>query len=474
MSSPFESPAKRRLIMASNEQTQSKFQAIATIHNDSFIPTNQEQEEEDQTFGDINSNFIHFNGSQSQVIPPGYRFCPYDGELIFFYLKKKIDNEALPHDGIIDVNLYEHNPNYLTGSSLSVCAYSYLLVVLRHMIDALSCGFLVNDLFSSSTTPTCFAYFSSSPPPLPPPPQIRLRLHLCLLPPQTHRHPKNNNYPPNPPKSHNNYPPAPTGIDSGRYPPLGDKHWYFFTTRERKYPNGIRPNRTASDGYWKATGADMPVHHKGQEVGYKRALVFYLGKPREGIKTNWIMHEFIVDKPSRTKDGENDMTLDCVLCKIYKKEPGKGKEGADPTTLLASSVEENDLMFESSEHDDVCVQSTKLLQTSRSTDGFLPDHASIAVPDQPILNDETRPAEVRYPAFQHLDNKYFQEDDFSADLDTSLWGLEDNCRLYQPDDAFDDLDTILGGLEEDQGFVNPDGLFAQPPNLAGQNFDILV
>lgn len=177
------------------------------------------------------------------------------------------------------------------------------------------------------------------------------------------------------------------------------------------------------------------------------------------------------------------MQLDWVLCKIYKKEPGKRKEReeldehkstADPTTLLASSVDENDLMFESSEHDDICVQSTKLLQTSRSTDGFLPDHASIAASDQPILNGETRPAEVRYPGFQHLDNKYFQEDDFLADLDTtSLWGLEDNCGLY-PDDAFDDLDTILGGLEEDHGFVNPDGLFAQPPNLAGQNFDILV
>ncbi|KAG5541999.1 hypothetical protein RHGRI_021734 [Rhododendron griersonianum] len=372
--SPFESPAKRRLIMASNGQTPPKFQAIATIHNDSFNPINQEQEEEeDQTFGDINSNFIHFNGSQTQVIPAGYRFCPYDGELIFFYLKKKIDNEALPLDGIIDVNLYEHNPDYLTD----------------------------------------------------------------------------------------------------RYPPLGDKHWYFFTPRTRKYRNGTRPDRTAGDGYWKATGADMPVHHKGQEVGYKRALVFYLGKPREGIKTNWIMHEFIVDKPSRTKEGENDMRLDWVLCKIYKRESGKRKEGADPTTLLASSVDENDQMFESSEHDDVCVQSTKLLQTLRSTDGFLPDHASIAVSDQPILNGETRPAEVRYPAFQHLDNKYFQEDDILADLDTSLWGMEDNCGLY-PDDDFDDLDTILGGLEEDHGFVNPDGLFAQPPNLAGQNFDISV
>ncbi|KAI8548564.1 hypothetical protein RHMOL_Rhmol07G0282200 [Rhododendron molle] len=39
-----------RIIMASNEQTPPKFQVITTIHNDSFIPANQEQEEEDQTF----------------------------------------------------------------------------------------------------------------------------------------------------------------------------------------------------------------------------------------------------------------------------------------------------------------------------------------------------------------------------------------------------------------------------------------
>jgi hypothetical protein len=30
--------------------------------------------------------------------------------------------------------------------------------------------------------------------------------------------------------------------------------WYFFTPRDRKYPNGARPNRAAASGYWRQQG----------------------------------------------------------------------------------------------------------------------------------------------------------------------------------------------------------------------------
>jgi hypothetical protein len=74
----------------------------------------------------------------------------------------------------------------------------------------------------------------------------------------------------------------------------GDNEWYFFSPRDRKYPNGIRPNRAAGSGYWKATGTDKPIHDgaTGQSVGVKKALVFYKGRPPKGTKTSWIMHEY--------------------------------------------------------------------------------------------------------------------------------------------------------------------------------------
>ncbi|XP_078157403.1 NAC transcription factor NAM-B2-like [Carex rostrata] len=114
---------------------------------------------------------------------------------------------------------------------------------------------------------------------------------------------------------------------------FGEQEWYFFSPRDRKYPNGARPNRAATSGYWKATGTDKPILATGgaHKVGVKKALVFYRGKPPKGTKTNWIMHEFrLVDSPSisalRSQNGEpsakknNSLRLDdWVLCRIYKK-----------------------------------------------------------------------------------------------------------------------------------------------------------
>ncbi|KAL3638842.1 NAC domain-containing protein [Castilleja foliolosa] len=85
----------------------------------------------------------------------------------------------------------------------------------------------------------------------------------------------------------------------------GEKEWYFFSPRDRKYPNGSRPNRAAGHGYWKATGADKPIGHP-KAVGIKKALVFYSGKAPRGEKTNWIMHEYRladVDRSARKKNN---------------------------------------------------------------------------------------------------------------------------------------------------------------------------
>jgi hypothetical protein len=99
----------------------------------------------------------------------------------------------------------------------------------------------------------------------------------------------------------------------------GEKEWYFFSPRDRKYPNGSRPNRAAGNGYWKATGADKPVG-KPKTLGIKKALVFYAGKAPGGVKTNWIMHEYRLANVDRSAGKKNNLRLDdWVLCRIYNK-----------------------------------------------------------------------------------------------------------------------------------------------------------
>lgn len=74
----------------------------------------------------------------------------------------------------------------------------------------------------------------------------------------------------------------------------GEKEWYFYCPRDRKYRNSARPNRVTGAGFWKATGTDRPIYSsQGTNcIGLKKSLVFYKGRAAKGIKTDWMMHEF--------------------------------------------------------------------------------------------------------------------------------------------------------------------------------------
>lgn len=101
---------------------------------------------------------------------------------------------------------------------------------------------------------------------------------------------------------------------------------YFFSRRERKYPNGNRPNRAAGCGYWKATGTDKPIFNSDRtlKLGVKKALVFYKGRPPKGTKTNWIMHEYRLlngneSAQSQAKKSLKQQLDDWVLCLVYTR-----------------------------------------------------------------------------------------------------------------------------------------------------------
>ncbi|KAL0891126.1 hypothetical protein Bca101_015109 [Brassica carinata] len=131
---------------------------------------------------------------------------------------------------------------------------------------------------------------------------------------------------------------------------FGEKEWYFFSPRDRKYPNGSRPNRVAGSGYWKATGTDKIITSDGHRVGIKKALVFYAGKAPKGQKTNWIMHEYRLVEHSRSH-GSSKLD-DWVLCRIYKKTSGSQRQQAVPPVQPEHSTNGSS-SSSSSHHEDV-------------------------------------------------------------------------------------------------------------------------
>ncbi|XP_028799577.1 transcription factor JUNGBRUNNEN 1-like isoform X2 [Neltuma alba] len=112
----------------------------------------------------------------------------------------------------------------------------------------------------------------------------------------------------------------------------GEKEWYFFCKRGRKYRNSIRPNRVTGSGFWKATGIDKPVYSLAGEgtdcIGLKKTLVYYRGSAGKGTKTDWMMHEFRL--PSHQDAAANTTTITSTttvaqeaeiwtLCRIFKR-----------------------------------------------------------------------------------------------------------------------------------------------------------
>jgi len=85
---------------------------------------------------------------------------------------------------------------------------------------------------------------------------------------------------------------------------MGEKEWYFFSLRDRKYPTGLRTNRATASGYWKTTGKDKEIFRTGVLVGMKKTLVFYRGRAPRGEKSNWVMHEYRLENKHHTRPSK--------------------------------------------------------------------------------------------------------------------------------------------------------------------------
>ncbi|KAK7409848.1 hypothetical protein VNO78_00206 [Psophocarpus tetragonolobus] len=105
---------------------------------------------------------------------------------------------------------------------------------------------------------------------------------------------------------------------------MGEREWYLFSLRDRKYPTGLRTNRATGAGYWKATGKDKEVYSasNGTLLGMKKTLVFYKGRAPRGEKTKWVMHEYRLDAHfsfPHSHPHTSNSKEEWVICRIFHK-----------------------------------------------------------------------------------------------------------------------------------------------------------
>ncbi|KAG6480940.1 hypothetical protein ZIOFF_057531 [Zingiber officinale] len=140
----------------------------------------------------------------------------------------------------------------------------------------------------------------------------------------------------------------------------GEKEWYFFCRRGRKYRNSVRPNRVTGCGFWKATGIDRPIHASGRCIGLKKSLVYYRGQAGKGTKTDWMMHEFRLPTSGMSDAGDTATASASskaaanlqeaevwTICRIfkrsssYKKQPNSYKTSTPTKSPPESSIVTN-------------------------------------------------------------------------------------------------------------------------------------
>ncbi|XAR68313.1 hypothetical protein NMG60_11003396 [Bertholletia excelsa] len=172
---------------------------------------------------------------------------------------------------------------------------------------------------------------------------------------------------------------------------MGEKEWYFYSLRDRKYPTGLRTNRATEAGYWKATGKDREIYSSKTSslVGMKKTLVFYRGRAPKGDKSNWVMHEFRLDGKFAYHYLYGGSKDEWVISRVFQKSCSAVLTGAGKKNRPSASPSSINLHPDSPSSASL----PPLLDSS-------PYHGSAAaVGDSCTFEDSKNPSKLHVPCF---------------------------------------------------------------------------
>lgn len=164
--------------------------------------------------------------------------------------------------------------------------------------------------------------------------------------------------------------------------PSQAKEWYFLSPTSKKYIEGGQCNSLNNDGYWEPCGTDSLIHKDGKLIGYRKTLNYIEGKHEKDRKrTEWLMHEYRLDRSRDVRTGTTSDDMQWVFCKLFKssdkflaaadkvatKFAGPNDGGSSTDHIIQGRENENDLTDDKGPNNDRCCDLHPLPETNQGT-----------------------------------------------------------------------------------------------------------